>query len=118
MYHPTDRIAHTMAFVTLVVDHRREREIAQCINPMKDRSDDPSHHERTLLPQSYISLPLIINRVVVLIVVVVTPFLSDCHLIQINNVFICFCSFDVSCRILEKDNLIKNVYIVLSCLIK
>ena len=22
-----------------------------------DRSDDPSHHERTLLPQSYISLP-------------------------------------------------------------
>ena len=25
---------------------------------MKDRSDDPSHHERTLLPQSYISLPL------------------------------------------------------------
>ena len=24
---------------------------------MKDRSDDPSHHERTLLPQTYISLP-------------------------------------------------------------
>ena len=24
---------------------------------MKDRSDDPSHHERTLLPWSYISLP-------------------------------------------------------------
>ena len=23
---------------------------------MKDRSDDPSHHEQTLLPQSYISL--------------------------------------------------------------
>ena len=23
---------------------------------MKDRSDDPSHHERTLLPWSYISL--------------------------------------------------------------
>ena len=23
---------------------------------MKDQSDDPSHHERTLLPQSYISL--------------------------------------------------------------
>ena len=23
---------------------------------MMDRSDDPSHHERTLLPQSYISL--------------------------------------------------------------
>ena len=24
---------------------------------MKDRSNDPPHHERTLLPQSYISLP-------------------------------------------------------------
>ena len=24
-------------------------------HPMKDRSDDPSHHERTLLPRSYIS---------------------------------------------------------------
>ena len=24
----------------------------------KDRSDDPSHHERTLLPRSYISLPM------------------------------------------------------------
>ena len=24
---------------------------------MKDRSDDPSHHERTLLPRSYISFP-------------------------------------------------------------
>ena len=23
---------------------------------MKDRSEDPSHHERTLLPRSYISL--------------------------------------------------------------
>ena len=27
---------------------------------MKDRSDDPSHHERTLLPRSYISLPIYI----------------------------------------------------------
>ena len=25
-------------------------------HPMKDRSDDPSHHELTLLPRSYISL--------------------------------------------------------------
>ena len=33
-----------------------EWEIAQWVHPMKDRSDDPSHHERTLLPQSYISL--------------------------------------------------------------
>ena len=30
--------------------------IAQWVHPMKDRSDDPSHHGRTLLPRSYISL--------------------------------------------------------------
>ena len=46
---PTDRIAHTTAFVTPVVKHWLEREIAQWVHPMKDRSDDPSHHERTLL---------------------------------------------------------------------
>ena len=52
MHHPTDRITHTMAFVTPVVEHWLEREIAQWVHTMKDRSDDPSHHERTLLPQS------------------------------------------------------------------
>ena len=41
---------HTTAFVTPVVEHWLEREIAQCVHPMKNRSDDPSHHERTLLP--------------------------------------------------------------------
>ena len=90
MHHPTDRIAHTTAFVTLVVDtgwnkkqlngstpwridltthrtmskrtyhratsHSLEREVAQWVHPKKDRSDDPSHRERTLLPRSYISL--------------------------------------------------------------
>ena len=48
MHHPTDRIAHTTAFVKPVVEHWLEREIAQWVHPMKDRSDDPSHHERTL----------------------------------------------------------------------
>ena len=47
---PTDRTAHTTAFITPVVDHWLERETAQWVHPMKDRSDDPSHHERTLLP--------------------------------------------------------------------
>ena len=57
MHHPTDRIPHTTAFVTPVVeDHWLEREIAQWVHPMKDRSDDPSHHERTLLPLSYVPL--------------------------------------------------------------
>ena len=44
MHHPTDRIAHTTAFVTPVVEHWLEREIAQWVHPMKDGSDDPSHH--------------------------------------------------------------------------
>ena len=48
MHHPTDRITHTTAFVTPVVEHWLEREIAQWVHPMKDRSDDPSHHEQTL----------------------------------------------------------------------
>ena len=56
MHHPTDRIIHTTAFVTPVAEHWLEREIAQWVHPMKDQSDDPSHHERTLLPRSYISL--------------------------------------------------------------
>ena len=51
-----ERIAHIMVFVTPVVEHWLEREIAQWVHPMKDQSDDPSHHERTLLPRSYISL--------------------------------------------------------------
>ena len=51
------RIAHTTAFGTPVVEHWLQREIAQWVHPMKDRSDDPSHHERTLLPRSYISSP-------------------------------------------------------------
>ena len=46
MHRPTDRIAHTTAFVTPVVEHWLEREIAQWVHPMKDQSDDPSHHER------------------------------------------------------------------------
>ena len=43
MHHPTDKIAHTTAFVTPVVEHWLERDIAQCVHPMKDRSDDPAH---------------------------------------------------------------------------
>ena len=43
MHHSTDRITHTTAFVTPVVDHWLEREIAQWVDSMKDRSDDPSH---------------------------------------------------------------------------
>ena len=49
--HRQDNTYHGLcytAFVTPVVEHWLEREIAQWVHPMKDRSDDPSHHERTL----------------------------------------------------------------------
>ena len=55
MHHPTNKIAHITAFVSPVVEHWLEREIFQWVHPMKERSDDPSHHERTLFPRSYIS---------------------------------------------------------------
>ena len=58
MHHPTDRIIHTTAFVTPVVEHWMEREIAEWVNSMKDRSDDLSHHEQTFLPRSSV----IINK--------------------------------------------------------
>ena len=32
----TDRLTHTMAFVTPVVEHWLEQEIAQWVHPMKD----------------------------------------------------------------------------------
>ena len=66
MHNPTDTIAHTTAFVTPVVEHWLEREIAQWVHPMKDRSNDPSHHERTLLTRSYISLLKNNNKIGVL----------------------------------------------------
>ena len=37
---------NSKGFVTPVVEHWLEREIAQWVHHMKDRSDDPSHHER------------------------------------------------------------------------
>ena len=37
MHHPTDRIAHTTVFVTPVVEHWLEREIAQWIDPTTHR---------------------------------------------------------------------------------
>ena len=61
LLYPTDRITHTTALVTPVMEQWLEREIAQWVHPMKDRSDDPSHHERTLLPRSYILLPGVVR---------------------------------------------------------
>ena len=36
---------------------RMEREMALWVHPMKDQSNDPSHHEWMLLPWNYISFP-------------------------------------------------------------
>ena len=47
---PQTGYTHTTVFVTPVVEHWLGREIAQCVHVLlKDRSDDPSCHERTLL---------------------------------------------------------------------
>ena len=63
MHHPTERMTHITAFVTPVVEHWLEREIAQWVHPMNDRSNDPLHHERTPLPRSYISLLLVVETI-------------------------------------------------------
>ena len=49
MHHPTDRIAHTTAFVTPVVVHWLEREIAQWIH---HEGIDPTTY-RTMSERSY-----------------------------------------------------------------
>ena len=38
--------------------------------------------------------------------------------IKTSNLLICFCSFELSWTVLEKDNSIDNLYIVLYCVIK
>ena len=59
MHHPTNRITHTTAFVTPVVEHWLEREIAQWVHPMKDR---PTIH-RTMSERSTSELrPAPLNR--------------------------------------------------------
>ena len=87
-----------MAFVTPVMEHWLEREIAQWVHNMKDRSDDPSHQERTLLPQSYISLQF-----------------NDSHFSQAIISIIFSCTFDLFGPILEKENVIENC--TLYCLV-
>ena len=51
-----------MVFVTPVL----EWEMAQWVHLMKDWSDDPTHHQQTLLPQSHISL---LMRIIILITI-------------------------------------------------
>ena len=82
MHHTTDRIAHTTAFVTPVVETRQ--------------------YNRHIFGK------------IILFNYSTTTILS----IMISYFHICFCTFDLSCSILENNNFIENLYIVLSCLIK
>ena len=48
MHHPTDRIVHTTAFITPVVEHWLEREIAQWVYPTTHRTmSERSNHGAT-----------------------------------------------------------------------
>ena len=51
MHHPTDRIAHTMDFVTPVVEHWMEREIAQW-----------AHHEGGHNRGTTVNVALVLNH--------------------------------------------------------
>ena len=57
MHHPTDKLAHTMAFVTPVVEHWLEQEIAELYgieHMVKDHSD--SERGNLLLPHGLLIL--------------------------------------------------------------
>ena len=58
-HHTTDKISHSTAFVTSVMKHWLEREIVQWVH--YEGAIRPSHHERTVLPRSYISLLITMN---------------------------------------------------------
>ena len=65
LYAPSHRQDNTYhGIVSPVVEHWLEREIAQWFHSMKDRSDNLLHHERMLLPQSYILLPPVCASVI------------------------------------------------------
>ena len=56
--------AHTTAFVTPVMEHWLEWEIAQWVHPMKDRSDDPSPPWANALTTELHLAPVIIGEMV------------------------------------------------------
>ena len=109
MHHPTDRITHTTAFVTPVVEHWLKREIAQWVHPMKDRSDDPSQKYYWPRDAKYINASLITSLKLCF------EYLYACFLLKKSNYIICFCSFYLSYPILETIILSKFVYYI--CLV-
>ena len=57
MHHPTDRITHTTAFITPVVEHWLEREIAQWVPPHEGSIPRPIAPWANAPPLSYVPLP-------------------------------------------------------------
>ena len=102
MHHPTDRIAHTTAFVTPVVEHWPEREIAQWVHPMKDRPNDPSREVTivvvimgaTIRSKTYCDIVIIGTKYLCLLLfVAVVGFVLFCLLVVVVFVYCCFLSF-------------------------
>ena len=58
MHHPTDRITHTTAFVTPVVEDWLEREVAQWVHSWCDGSSDRSF---TVEPLTYFSFQPVLH---------------------------------------------------------
>ena len=53
-----------------------------------------------------------------LLVIIACHFYQAAFSIKISNLLICFCSFDLSCPVLEKDIFIENLCIVVSLIFK
>ena len=62
MHHPTDRITHTMAFVTPVVEHWLEREIAQWVHHEGSIRQADAHVEMLVFKKNII---LTFNKLIV-----------------------------------------------------
>ena len=76
LYAPSYRIEHTTAFVTPVVEHW----------------NDPSRHERTLLPRSYISLLVFKSQkykqtfvIIIIIIIIVIIIIIEITIINIHT---------------------------------
>ena len=54
--HRQDNTYHWLCYTSRGALAGTRNRSTQWVHSMKDRSDDPSHHERALLPRSYISL--------------------------------------------------------------
>ena len=48
---------HGLLFLIRIKEHWLEREIAQWVHHEEQQSNDPLHHDQTLFPRNYISLP-------------------------------------------------------------